>query len=172
MNGTAYFKEPIACTEEERRGFAHLVRLGFEGSDDGLPGRIRDARWLAFYYVAGGTLAAVAALKTPNGMYREDVFNKATARVSAADYEFELGWVFVVPAHRGKRIAENLCRQLLARVPTSGVFATTRPDNVSMIRILRALDFARVGKPYPRRNEQLVLFLRSCPAFVASLPGA
>ena len=42
-------------------------------------------------------------------------------------------------------------------------FATTRTDNVSMIRILHALDIARVGKPYPRRNEQLVLFLRVVP---------
>lgn len=47
-------------------------------------------------------------------------------------------------------------------------FATTRTDNVSMIRIVRALDFVRVGTPYPQRNEQLVLFLRSCPTFVAA----
>jgi hypothetical protein len=70
MNGIAIFKEPIACTEEERREFVRLVRLGFGGSDEGLPGRIRDARLLAFYYVAGDTLAAIAALKAPNAVYR------------------------------------------------------------------------------------------------------
>ncbi len=36
-----------------------------------------------------------------------------------------------------------------------------------MIRILLALGFVRIGKPYSRRNEQLVLFLRSCPTLVA-----
>jgi hypothetical protein len=100
--GTVNLKEPFACTERERLEFERLVRQGFDGSDDGLPGRIRDG------------------------------------------------------------IAENLCQLLLARVPESCVFATTRPDNNPMIRVLLALGFARVGKPYPhqRRNEELVLFLR------------
>ena len=137
MSGTAHFKEPIACTEGERREFARLVRQGFEGSDEGLHGRIRDAKRLAFYYAAGDTLAAVAAIKTPNEEYRDDVFKKADARVR-----------------------------------TSCVFATTRPDNISMIRILLALGFEGAGKPYPRRNEELVLFLRSRLAFGAPRPGA
>ena len=163
MNGTAHFKEPIACTDGERREFARLVRQGFEGSDEGLHGRIGDAKWLAFYYAAGDTLAAVAALKAPNEQYRDDVFKKADARVSPADYKLELGWVFVVPVHRGSRIGESLCQLLLARVPTSCVLATTRTNNIYMTRILLALGFARAGKPYPRRNEELVLFLRSRP---------
>lgn len=161
MNGTTHFKEPIACTEGERREFARLVRQGFEVAAEGLDDRIRDAKWLAFYYAAGDTLAAVAALKAPSEWYRDDVFKKAGAPVSPADYKLELGWVFVVPAHRGNLIAEGLCQRLLTRVPTSRVFATTRPNNVSMIRILLALGFARAGKPYPRRHEELVLFLRS-----------
>ena len=172
MNGTAHFKEPTACTEGERREFARLVRQGFDGSDEGLEGRIRDAKWLAFHYAAGDTLAAVAGLKAPSERYRDDVFKQADARVSSADYKLELGWVFVVPAHRGNRIAESLCQQLLARVPTSYVFATTRPNNSSMIRILLALGFARAGKPYPRRNEELVLFLQSQPSFVEPGPVA
>ncbi len=172
MNGTTHFKEPITCSEGDRREFARLVRQGFGVVAEGLDGRIRDAKWLAFYYAAGDTLAAVAALKAPSEQYRDDVFKKAGAPVSPADYKLELGWVFVVPAHRGNRIAESLCQLLLARVPTSCGFATTRPNNISMIRILLALGFARVGKPFPRRNEQLVLFLRSCPTFVAPPPAA
>jgi len=163
---TAHLKETIACTEGELREFARLVRQGFDGSDEGLPGRIRDAKWLAFYYAESETLAAVAGLKAPNERYRDNVFKQADARISPADYKLELGWVFVVPGQRGNRIAEGLCQQLLARVPTSCVFATTRPNNVHMIRILRALGFARAGRPYRRRNEELVLFLRPWPPFV------
>lgn len=161
MNGTAVLKEPIACTERERREFERLVRQGFAGSDAGLPGRIRNARWLAFYYSAGETLAAIAGLKAPGEGYRDEVFKNADARVSPSDFNLELGWVFVVPDHRGNRIGESLCQLLLARESKSSVFATTRTYNSSMIRILRALGFARVGKPYRRRNEELVLFLGS-----------
>ena len=75
--------------------------------------------------------------------------------------DLELGWVFVVPAHRGNRIATRLCERLLAGVRPSLVFAMTRTDNRAMISILHALGFVREGDPYPRRNEQLALFLRS-----------
>lgn len=161
MNGAVSLKEPMACSDAERREFARLVREGFEGSDEGLHSRIRDARCLAFYYAVGGTLVGIAGLKSPDARYRDDMFKESGAPVSGADYALELGWVFVVPPHRGNRIATNLCKLLLARVPTSCVFATTRPDNESMKRILVSLGFARVGKPFPRRNEELVLFLRS-----------
>jgi len=161
LNGTAHLKEPATCSERERREFERLVRQGFAGSDDCLRSRIRDAKWLAFYYAEGDTLAAIAALKAPDERYRDDVFNKADARASPTAYRLELGWLFVVPVHRGNRIAESLCRLLLAREPESRVFATTRPDNAAMIRILRALGFVRAGRPYPRRTEELSLFLRA-----------
>jgi ribosomal protein S18 acetylase RimI-like enzyme len=171
LNGITHFKEPTACAEVERREFARLVREGFEGSDAGLEGRIGAAKWLAFHYATDGTLAAIAGLKAPGERYRGSLFEKAGASVSAAEYELELGWAYVVPDHRGKGIGERICRQLLVREPAARVFATTRPDNAPMIRILVALGFVRVGKPFPRRNEELALFLRSRPDFVAPHPA-
>lgn len=170
MNVTELLKNPIACTEAERSEFEHLVRLGFDGSDAGLPGRIRRARWLAFHYATGDTVAAIAALKAPSESYRDVVFKQANARVRPAVYELELGWVFVLPEHRGNGIGMRLCRHLLARAPTSAVFATTRPNNTPMIRILIGLGFTQVGTPYPRRNEELVLYLRSRPMLAESNP--
>ena len=161
MNGITKLKEPTACTAEECRDFARLVRQGFEGSDDGLTQRIEKAHLLAFCYATGEGLAATAALKAPGERYRSDVFEKAVAAASPSDYRFELGWVYVVPAHRGKQVAEGLCRQLLSCVPASHVFATTRIDNTLMIRILLSLGFERVGTPYLRRDEELIVFLRS-----------
>jgi RimJ/RimL family protein N-acetyltransferase len=163
MTGTTHVREPLACTADERRAFARLVRVGFEGSDAGLDGRIRDAKLLAFHFTIDDTLGAVAALKAPTDQYRDYVFTEADASVSPADCRLELGWVFVVPEYRGNHIAKHLCRVLLQHVPTPCAFATTRPDNVPMIRTLRALGFARVGKPFlhPRRTEELVVFCRS-----------
>jgi hypothetical protein len=60
---TVLLKEPIACTERELRALERLVRQGFNGSDSGLPGRIRAARWLAFHYAAGDSLVGIAGLK-------------------------------------------------------------------------------------------------------------
>lgn len=165
MNGSTQIQAPSSCTEEERREFARLVRLGFDGSDEELPDRISNAKWLAFYHSPGDTLAAIAGLKAPTETYREDVFKKAAAHVGSAGYELELGWVFVLPVYRGNRVAASLCRLLLASVPTSRVFATTRPSNSSMIRILLALGFRRTGKPYQRRSEALALYLLPEPGY-------
>ncbi|HSM16905.1 MAG TPA: GNAT family N-acetyltransferase [Gemmatimonadales bacterium] len=161
LNHTVQLKEPSACTEGERRAFARLVRQGFATANEAIDSRVRDAKWLGFYYAQGGRLEAVAALKAPTKQYREEVFKKADAPVNPSDYPIELGWVFVVASHRGNRVGESLCRQLVERVPACGVFATTRTDNASMMRVLGALGFTRVGSPYQWRNEELVLFLRS-----------
>ena len=161
MNGVTHVKTPNSCTKGECRNFARLVRQGFAGSDAGLADRIEKAHRLAFYYATGDSLAAVAALKTPGERYRDDVFEKAGIAVSPGDFEWELGWVYVIPTHRRKQVAEDLCRKLLACVRASCLFATTRPSNVPMIRILLSLGFERVGKPYSRRNEELIVFLRS-----------
>lgn len=160
-DSAVHLRDPVACSERERREFAHLVREGFGGAVGSRDVRIRDARWLAFHYADDGALVGVAALKAPPESYRKLVFEKADAPVGPSAWKLELGWVFVVPGHRRRGIAELLCRRLLERASPDPVFSTTRPDNVAMIRILRALGFERVGEPYARGPERLVLFLRS-----------
>jgi hypothetical protein len=137
-----------------------MVREGFSGSDESLPGRIDRARLLAFYYSAD-ICAAVAGLKAPDRDFRRELFDRASVTADPAVFKLELGWVYVIPPHRRKRIAEGLCRQLLGSVSGCSVFATTRPDNVPMKRILGSLGFTRVGEPFPRRDEQMVVFLQS-----------
>jgi ribosomal protein S18 acetylase RimI-like enzyme len=162
VTGAPNLREPLACTEGERREFARLVRLGFPAAER-LDERIRAARCLAFHYAAPGTLAAVAALKAPDERQRRDVFAQADAPVGHGEFALELGWVFVMPTYRGSRIATRLCRMLLAHVPAAPVYATTRTDNGPMASILLALGFTRAGTPYRRRDEELALFLRAPP---------
>jgi len=161
LNGAIHIKEPASCTAGEIQDFARLVREGFRGSDEGLLRRIESARLLAFHYAIDGSLSAVAALKMPGDRQRDDVFEKASVSVGSAGYQVELGWVYVVPSHRGSRLSEDLCGQLLAGDSGVGVYATTRSNNVTMIDVLRTLGFERVGDPYPHRGEELVVFLRS-----------
>ncbi|UCD23108.1 MAG: GNAT family N-acetyltransferase [Gemmatimonadota bacterium] len=163
MIGTTIIKGPSACTHLERSEFARLVRFGFDGSDDGLLARIRDAKWLAFHYGESNTLNGIAGLKVPADRQRANIFEKAAPDVDSEAYELELGWVYVAPDQRGNGIATDICRRLMDRERARCVFATTRSDNNSMIKILRVLGFERVGREFPhrRRKEQLVLYLRA-----------
>lgn len=161
MEQATSLRAPGDCSREERADFERLVREGFHGSDDGLPGRIRGARELAFHRAPAGSLVAVAALKVPRARHREPVLAAAGIGASAARYRLELGWVYVVTAHRGRGIGRDLCRLLLARVGSRAVFATTRPDNLGMVRILAGLAFSRAGTTFTRRGGELAVFLRS-----------
>lgn len=151
--------EPSACGEELLRSFASLVLQGFPRAR-ALDRRIAAGRRLAFHHAADGTLVGIAALKTPGTDHRDAIFRQAAVPNGPAGYELELGWVFVLPAFRGHRIATDLCRQLMASVPGAAVFATTRIDNRVMQHVLATQGFRRAGRPYPRRGEELALFLR------------
>jgi GNAT superfamily N-acetyltransferase len=160
LSVTIRVKEPTACTVEERLEFARLVREGFHGSDESLVERIECAHWLAFGYEPRSTLVAIAGIKAPDERYRRELFSQACVEVSPAECEHELGWVYVDPAHRGMQIAVRLSRRLLGCVSGSNVFATTRTSNAPMIGALSSLGFERVGRPYLRREERLVVYLR------------
>lgn len=129
--------------------------------------RIRRARCLAFGHAEPDGLVAVAALKAPGAYDRARIFERADAGVDAAEWENELGWVFVAPAFRRRGAAVTLCDRLMEHAD-GGLFATTRPRNLPMIRILRGLGFDPVGVPYRRGEETLALFLRPDPDL---LPG-
>lgn len=160
MNGTTYIKEPDACTPHELEAFERLVRLAFDGSDESLPGRIRQARLLAFHYAGDGTLVAVAGLKAPTQTDREAVFAAARTTEDPAPCELELGWVHVAPSHRLQGLGRQLCHRLIRNWMGRDIFATTRTDNVRMAGILGELGFRRTGLPFARRDEEMVLYLR------------
>ena len=160
MNGQTYVRDPAHCADEERREFASVVRQGFNAVIETLPRRITAAKYLAFHRLPSGPMVAVAAIKSPPLPYREDVFLRAGIPRDPSIYDRELGWIYVMPEHRGFQIGRRLCERLVERSTTSRMFATTRVENARMIGILESLEFGRVGEPYQRRNEVLALYCR------------
>lgn len=157
---TRVLRTPSECSRRELAAFERLVRVGFGGSDESLPTRMLGAACLAFRYEEGENLVAIAGLKQPTLELRSELFAKARCDLDPAEWRLELGWVFVSLTRRGARIATDLCGSLLDRVKGKPVFATTRPANVPMIRILESFGFKRAGKPFLRRREELTLFFR------------
>jgi RimJ/RimL family protein N-acetyltransferase len=152
-------KTPAQCSPEELSAFESLVRKGFDGSDSTLRDRMARAACLAFRHDRDGALVAIAGLKSPDGEFVRWTFERAGSGVRPGDGERELGWVFVLPDHRGRGTARALCRGLLEWAGGTPVFATTRPDNEPMIHILEELDFVRAGEPFRRGAKELSLFI-------------
>lgn len=153
---------PATCDAATRDGFQRLVQRGFPFARD-LERRVAEAKWIALAFAPDGTPVAVAALKRPDVTRRRAIFEQADAPLDPDEWTLDLGWVFVERPHRGRGAGRALCEALLAHEPAAPVFSTTATDNAPMTSILRTLGFVPLGRPYARRDAQLVLFVRPDP---------
>lgn len=153
---------PDSFTEAELDDFTALVLAGGEVAARGLRERVTGAAYLAFAR-AGECLVGVAGLKRPEKSYRSRIELSSKEELPAASLPFELGWVFVLPSARGRKISALLCRQLVAHAEQLGIFATSRTDNTPMHRTLDKLGFKRAGQQWPSKDNdaKLALFIRN-----------
>lgn len=153
--------KPALCSKAELDEFCKFVRQGDEVETQGLEARVKRAKALVFLRV-DGELVGVAALKEPLRTYRDGVFRKALVPDSSKGFRFELGWVFVPPAHRRKGYSRVLSAAAINQCERTPTFATTRLDNVPMQRVLEQIGFRRVGDSWQsdRGNKPwLVLYV-------------
>jgi GNAT superfamily N-acetyltransferase len=150
-------RPPASCPAAEIDAFEALVRSGGEVSVVGIRRRILNAAVLAFLYDDSGTLVGVSAVKQPYDDYRDGVFD--TAGVPLPPDSVELGWVNVVPSHRGRGLSGLLVGRLMPHVGGS-VYATTR--SMPMMATLRKHGFRQIGVAFRsgRGDYDLSLFTR------------
>ena len=155
-------KSPAEFSNAEMGFFIACVRAGGEVSIQGLAERIRNAAALVFAKAQGG-FVGVAALKRPLSSYRNSVSSRCGVSLPAAEFPFELGWVFVSPEARSRGISLLLSEAALSQSGGAGVFATSRTDNIAMHRSLTKLGFSPAGNTYPsgRAKHLLQAFVRN-----------
>lgn len=154
-------KAPAACSDVEIADFVALVLAGGEVAPHGLENRVRSAERIAFLR-ENGCLLGVAGLKYPSQSHRSKVAELSGVPLPSKEFPFELGWVFIRPSARNRRLSVPLCRPLIEAAVSQGVFATSRTENDGMHRTLCKLGFIPAGAAYksPRGSHQLQAFLR------------
>lgn len=153
--------KPALCSKVDLQEFCKLVRQGDEVEAQGLEARVKRAKALVFLRV-DGELVGVAALKEPALTYRDGVFRKALVPAPSTIFRFELGWVFVLPAHRRKGYSRVLSGAAISQSDREPIFATTRLDNVAMQKALEDLGLRRLGDSWQSdrgANPWLVLYV-------------
>ena len=155
-------KSPQDCSPGELGDFAALVLAGGEVIREGLEGRVLAAHAL-FFLRENSCLLGIAALKNPTARYRASTFKKACATALPSQYPLELGWVFVMPSARGRKLSHRLAQAAVAHAAQTQIFATSRIDNPAMHAPLIAASFTKHGTDYAsdRGTHRLALFLRS-----------
>lgn len=139
-----------------------LVIAGGEVSNRGLISRVMKAHCLAFMR-RNDRLIGIAALKRPELSYRPRVAKGAGIAIPREPFEFELGWVFIVPNERGKKLSFPLCESLVRAADNAGIFATSRASNVGMHATMQKLGFSRIGSEWASKqvSENLQLFAKN-----------
>lgn len=109
-----------------------------------------------------GELAGVAALKVPTEEKRRGVFQGAGVALADGAHPFELGWVVVNAASRGRRLSRVLVESALRAAGGAEAYATSHDANTPMHGTLLRYAFTRAGSPFhsQRHGRNLVLFAR------------
>ena len=149
------------CSAPERAAFIAFVRAGGEVSMQGLVERISSAPALVFARI-DGELVGVAALKQPQASYRRRVSSESAVPLPAAEFPYELGWLYVSPEARRKGLSLSLSQAALTSSAGAGVFATSRTENVAMHRSLTKLGFVPAGNAFAsgRGKHSVQVFVR------------
>ena len=153
---------PSSFSDLEIDDFAAFVLAGGEVSPTGLKDRIQRAFCITFVR-ENGCLLGVGGLKKPSDFHRQEVQDGSNVKLGQVEFPFELGWVFVLPSARGRKLSAKICNPLIAAAGNNGVFATSHESRTYMHQTLERIDFVKKKKKWPsQRNEgNLYLFLRS-----------
>jgi hypothetical protein len=153
--------ESSAFSPGEIDDFVAFVLAGGEVNAAGLKERVVAAPQLAFLR-ENDCLLGVGGLKHPSTNHRKEVERGSRSDLSTQSFPFELGWVFILPTARNRKLSFPLCRALVSAANAHGIFATSRTSNIGMHRTLEKLGFVRSGFEWPSRlaGENLALFIR------------
>lgn len=152
---------PKSCSADQLTAFKRMVIEGGEVSRATLATLVDRALVIAFARAAG-VLVGVGAIKRPHDTHRKRVFLGAKSLLNPSHFDFELGWVCVDSAHRGKGLASRLVESLTLSLKGAAVYATSRVNNDRMHSSLRRFGFKTEGLPYPSRVNapEIQLFVR------------
>ena len=156
-----YAAVPGELEPHEIDDFVAFVLTGGEVDPNDLRDRVTRAHYIAFLREKG-CLLGVGGLKQPSENHRNEVSVGSKTKIIAQDFPFELGWVFILPSARGRKLSFPLCQPLVTAAKGRGIFATSRVDNGSMYATLGKLGFIRTGVEWPSKqnNGNLALFVK------------
>jgi GNAT superfamily N-acetyltransferase len=154
-------KQPSILTQEEFDKIRLLVLEGGETDPNFIEDRLCCSALISFV-IEEKQIIAVAILKVPDPLYRHRIFEQAQSPEIENMYNYELGYIFVLPDFRGKKISSKLCDLVCGTSSLYGTFATVRQNNNAMRRILEKNHFSITGTGYlnQKKTDYLLLYVR------------
>lgn len=149
---------PEDCTEADLRLFRDYLLAAGEPDCRELTWSIGQASWLFFAFEARQCVG-ICALKYSVGDYRNEIFEKAGAWHQSHLVAYEIGWMYVLPAGRGKGVSQQLTQAALAFTDGAGCFATAKATNSASRGVLEKFGFRQLGHAYQSKRGHYSLCL-------------
>jgi RimJ/RimL family protein N-acetyltransferase len=128
---------PASVTALNALAFKELVLAADEVDTGTFPALYERALMLCFARSAG-SLVGVGAIKRPNPIHRQSVFDRARSHLAPASFTYELGWFYVPPAFQGNHISSRMVQKAMPWAKETSVYATSRINNKPMHQALEA----------------------------------
>lgn len=143
-----------------RRQFEKLVLSGGQVMSDGLPERVASAHYLAFLTVDGEPVGTNAVKN--NRVHQRTIERDSGVELADDEYLGEVGWLYVVKAHRRIRLGDLLTSAILASAGGHGLFATIQSKNIGARLLHERHGFYQVGKSWPssEQKDMVSLYIR------------
>lgn len=123
--------------------------------------RINACKFLGLVF-ENGSIVAIAALKPQT----KSVFFEQKANIpnESTNFSWEIGYCYTIPAHTGKGHCSDLAEQILKKVPSQNLMASTEIHAGNpMLKILEKNGFVRAGNTWQSAKKgggKLALFLK------------
>ena len=155
-----YSIRPSEASEDELQDFYDLLLESGEVMAGGLMNRIRNAIYLIFMVdTVTDQVIGIGGIKIPLEIYKEKVFNAAGVPELMDEYDFEIGWIYIIPEYRGSGIFK-FAKEIKKLMSHRRVFITTRADNKIIVKMLERNGVQQLGEPYrsPISGKWIILF--------------
>ena len=145
------------CSPEELRNFKKIVIEAKEVKKETFDGLIKKNPILLFL-PNSKEVSGVGALKVPDKIYKEKVFQKSHSTSNPSNFLYELGWIVSLKQNEG--IGKTITGILSGYKKM--IYATVRVDNEIMNHILLKTGFVKNGNSYDsdRGNYKINLFIK------------
>jgi predicted GNAT family N-acyltransferase len=130
-----------------------LIETGSQVDPEGLEERLMNADLIALL-VDKDKIVTTATLKNPLTSYRNKVFKSAGVDSDKENYKKEIGYIVTHPDYEGQKLCQKLLSELVSKIDTQNIFATTRKP--SMAHILTKYGFKKSGTTYNKDLDLLI----------------
>lgn len=154
-------KKPSEIFPNELEEIIKIISEYRDMSKDEIRSRILNSECI-FIAKDNDKIVGTVSVKVPNDIISDNAFIKSGSEYKYGEFQFELGYLYVLEEYRNRGIAYNLEKMLCSTYKDYNIFAITNENNNISISLKLKLGFIQTGNKFKDRKSDnyLKLFIK------------